>query len=120
MNQIQKLEKKLTEIGFIVEVNEYVLQIVGLSKSEDKNFKGLDIEGVSHVLQVVIELDDPLSEGKKFLFQDCSLKVYFEGWDLQEAAKIIKLNIAAILDEHGVFEGMGFTFPKDYNEVLVP
>jgi hypothetical protein len=127
MKQIDKLREALVEIGFVIQANESVLQIIGLSeKKEDKlttNIKAYDnieFEKVSHVLQVVIELDDPTSEIQKYLFQDCSLKVYFEDWNLQEVAKIIKLNIANVLNEHGIFRGMNFEFPKDHNEVVVP
>ena len=115
MNQIQKLEQRLKEIGFAVEANDNVLQIVGFSGE-----MGLDFGKFSHVLRVTVESDDPFNEGGRFLFQDCSLKVYFDDWNLQEAAKVIKYNIACILDEHGVFEGMEFVIPEDFKEVLVP
>ena len=120
MNQIQKLEKKLTEIGFVIQANENILQIIGLSEKNNAEFGDLEFEKVSHVLRVVIELEDPFSEGGKYIFQDCSLKVYYDEWDLQDVAKIIKLNIAAILNENGIFEGMGFVIPGDYDEVVVP
>lgn len=127
MNQIDKLEERLKQIGFSVEKHENILQITGLCETDAENSHAskldlgeIDIARVSHVLQVVIESDDPFATGGKFLFQNCSLKVYFEGWDLQDVAKIIKLNIAKILDEHGVFEGMDFSFPEDHKEVLVP
>lgn len=37
MNQIQKLEQRLTEIGFIIQVHENVLQIIGLSEKIMRN-----------------------------------------------------------------------------------
>lgn len=120
MNQIQKLKQRLTEIGFVIQVHENVLQIIGLSEKNNAEFGDLEFEKVSHVLRVTIELEDPFSEGGKFIFQDCSLKVYYDEWDLMDVAKIIKLNIAEILNENGIFEGMGFEIPKDYKEVLVP
>jgi hypothetical protein len=119
MQQIKKLSARLKEIGFEIEENETVLQIVGIA-GEGAALEGIDLEKVSHVLQVVIEFEDPTATGVKFLFQGCSLKVYFEEWDLQELAKIIKFNIAGILNEHGIFAGMGFEIPKDYAEVIVP
>ena len=115
MNQIQKLESRLKEIGFEIEANENVLQIVGFAGEME-----LDFGKFSHVLRVTIESDDPFSEGGRFLFQDCSLKVYFDEWDLQEAAKVIKFNIASILEENGIFQGMDFVIPADFSEVLVP
>lgn len=116
MNQIQKLSERLQEIGFLIEANENVLQIIGISEK----LGDLEFAKVSHVLRITVELEDPFSEGGKFIFQDCSLKVYYDEWDLMDVAKIIKLNIAEILDENGIFEGMGFEIPKDYKEVLVP
>ena len=118
MQQIKKLEKRLTEIGFNIEANESVLQIVGISEGKDE--LDIDLEKVRDALQVVIEFEDPTLEGAKYIFQGCSLKVYFEGWELQEIAKIIKFNIAGILNDHKIFEGMGFEIPKDHQEVLVP
>ena len=117
MNQIQKLEQRLKEIGFEIEANENVLQIIGLVNEDEL---GLEFGKFSHVLRVTVESDDPFSEGGRFLFQDCSLKVYFDDWDLQDVAKMIKWNIAGILDENGIFEGMEFVIPEDYREVLVP
>ncbi len=114
LNQIQLLETKLKEIGFEIEAHENVLQIISIDNDV------IDLQKASHAIQVVIELDDPFSCGNKFIFQNCSLKVYYEGWELQELAKIIKFNIAAILDENGIFNGMGFEFPKSHEEVLVP
>ena len=116
MNNIQRMAKVLTDIGFIIQANENVLQIIGMTEE----LGDLEFEKVSHVLRVTIELEDPFSQGGKVLFQDCSLKVYYDEWDLMDVAKIIKLNIASILNDHGVFEGMGFEIPKDYKEVLVP
>ena len=115
MNHIQRLAQRLTEIGFEIEANDNVLQLVGFSGEME-----LDFGKFSHVLRVTVESDDPFREGGKLLFQDCSLKVYFDDWSLQEAAKVIKFNIACILDEHGVFEGMGFEIPLDAGDVLVP
>lgn len=116
MNQIQKLAMRLKEIGFDIEANENVLQIVGFNDAD----AGLEFGKFSHVLRVTIESDDPFSEGGRFLFQDCSLKVYFDEWDLQDVAKVIKLNIASILNDNGIFEGMDFVVPKDFKDVLVP
>jgi hypothetical protein len=121
MNQINKLAQALSEIGFIIEIGDSALQIVGLKESEsNKSLANLDFEKVAHVLQIVIEFDDPTLENQKYLFQGCSLKVYFEDWDLQEAAKIIKFNIANILNENGIFRGMNFEFSKTHEEVIVP
>ena len=106
----------MKDIGFEIEANENVLQIVGFDDEDSE----LEFGKFSHVLRVTVESDDPFSEGGRFLFQDCSLKVYFDDWDLQDAAKVIKFNIASILDENGVFEGMDFVIPKDFKDVLVP
>jgi len=125
MYQIKKLEERLIGIGFKIEVSDSALQIVGFAeknsqKFQESNLGDLEIDRVAHVLQIVIEFEDPTLEGQKYLFQGCSLKVYFETWELQEVAKIIKFNIAHIMNDHGIFEGMGFVFPKDHQEVLVP
>ena len=122
MNQIEALKSKLEAIGFNILLHENVLQLVGIS-AENESLDGIDLEKVSHVIQVVIELEDPhspFSAAQKLIFQNCSLKVYFEGWELQELAKIIKFNIAGILNDNGIFYGMNFEFPKTHEEVLVP
>jgi len=121
MNQIDKLKQALTEIGFVIEAGENALQIIGLKeKNDEKLFDNIEFEKVAHVLQIVIEFDDPTEKNQKYLFQGCSLKVYFEDWDLQEVAKIIKFNIANILNENGIFHGMNFEFPKTHDAVIVP
>jgi len=121
MKQIAKLAQALTEIGFTIEEGESALQIVGLQeKDANQILSSVAFEKVAHVLQIVIEFDDPTLENQKYLFQGCSLKVYFEDWDLREAAQIIKFNVANILNENGIFQGMNFEFSKSYEEVIVP
>jgi hypothetical protein len=122
MKQIEALQSRLEDIGFDVLAHENLLQIVGISADNDA-LNGIDLDKVSHAIQVVIEVEDPesvYSKAQKIIFQNCSLKVYFEGWELQDLAKIIKFNIAGILNDHGIFYGMNFEFPKSHEEVLVP
>lgn len=116
MNKIKRLESILNEIGFVTKSSDDLLQIVGLDDCDID----LEFEKFSHVLRVTIELDDPFFQGGGSLFSGCSLKVYFDDWKLQELAKIIKFNIAAILHENGIFAGMDFVMPKDFDEVVVP
>lgn len=135
MQQISLLKSKLEDIGFKITEHENLLQITGVemkeSKSrcseaqadEDEALSEIDLEKVSHAIQVVIEVEDPeniISGANKLIFQNCSLKVYYEGWELQELAKIIKFNIAGILNDNGIFHGMNFEFPKTHDAVLVP
>lgn len=117
MNKMKRLEQVLNDIGFVTKASDNVLQIIGI---EDEGDIDLEFEKFSHVLRVTIELDDPFFEGGGSLFSGCSLKVHFDDWKLQEPAKIIKLNIASILDENGIFAGMDFEIPKDFNDVVVP
>jgi hypothetical protein len=117
--QIEILKSRLEGIGFEIIEHDGLLQITKISK-ENSDDSLLDLESISHVIQVVIELEDPLSLGNKFIFQNCSLKVYYEGWEAQEAAKIIKLNIAGILSENGIFDGMDFVVPINHEEIVVP
>jgi hypothetical protein len=122
MKQIEALQARLQELGFEIEAHENVLQLVGISAENDA-LEGIDLAKVSHAIQVVIELEDPYSDyskAQKIIFQNCSLKVYFEGYELQDLAKIIKFNIAGILNDNGIFYGMNFEFPKSHEEVLVP
>ncbi len=125
MNHIQNLTQQLIRIGFKVELNENVIVVIGVEdilccNFPDKIVSQENFSKLLQVLQVVIEIDDPESQTPKILFQNCSLKVYFEGWDFFEIAKIVKLDIALILNESGIFNGMGFEIPKDYSEVIVP
>lgn len=114
MKQIKKLHKILTEIGFVIEATPDFLQIIDFSDPE------LGIDKAAQIFQIVIEFEDPTCEVGKFIFQGCSLKVHFEGWHLQDAAKIIKLSIAEILNANDVFRGMEFAMPVSHEEVLVP
>lgn len=125
MKQIEALQARLEEIGFEIETHENVLQItsLGTPSSSSANSDNIDLAKVAHVIQVVIEIEDPyshFSSAQKIIFQNCSLKVYYEGWELQDLAKIIKFNIAGILNDSGIFYGMNFEFPKGHEEVLVP
>lgn len=118
MKQIDKLVQELQNIGFEIEKNEEVLQILAFkAQNEDDS---TDFSRFQELLQIVIELEDPFCENPHFLFQNCSLKIYFEDWSVQETAKIIKLQIANILNENNVFYGMNFEIPKSHEEVLVP
>lgn len=114
MKQIEKLHKQLVALGFEVEANPDFLQITNFSDPE------LGIQKAAQILQIVIEFEDPTCDASRFIFQGCSLKVYFEGWHLQDAAKIIKLSIAEILHANGIFHGMEFEMPVSHEEVLVP
>ncbi|MBM5782150.1 MAG: hypothetical protein FJ368_01870 [Pelagibacterales bacterium] len=125
MNHIQNLTQELTRIGFKVEINENVIVVIGVEDILYRNFSNRivskeDFLKLLEVLQVVIEVDDPELQNPKFLFQNCSLKVYFEGWDFFEIAKMVKFDIAIVLNESGIFNGMGFEIPKDHSEVIVP
>ena len=90
MKQIDKLAQELQEIGFEIEKNDEVLQILAFRAKDEES---TDFSKFQDLMQIVIELEDPFCEKPHFIFQHCSLKVYFEDWSVQETAKIIKLQI---------------------------
>lgn len=125
MNHLQTLTQELLRIGFEVDFEENFVKIIGVQNSliekyPDKIIAEENFSKLLEILQVLIEVEDAAKPTPKILFQDCSLKVYFEGWDFFEIAKIIKFDIAIILNDHGIFNSMGFEIPKDYSDVIVP
>ena len=69
LNQIQLLESRLKDIGFEIIAHENVLQIIAITKKKsetlsnrdedsdaDEGHEIMDLDKISHVIQVVIEL----------------------------------------------------------------
>lgn len=122
MKQIDKMLENLYMIGFKAINGDNKIQIVGFSGEQE-----LLLEEITHLIRVFIIFDEPHNEDFDYLWQGCSLKVYFDKPELQNQAKEIKFYIATILNEYGLFnkepylQGIKITnLPSTPQEMIVP